>query len=96
MPLFTFVGKAKDWQNQFRKVFGGYPKDATLEDVVKPRMVLANNVIQFINERDYANKQHTEPQNKSTILQSSTQDNKEEGTVVQIREFKKKTSSKIV
>ena len=32
--------KAKDWQDQFRKVFGGYPKDATLQDVVKPNQII--------------------------------------------------------
>ena len=35
MPLFTFVGKSKDWEKQFKKEFGGLPSDATLDDVVK-------------------------------------------------------------
>ena len=35
MPLFTYVGKAKDWEKQFKKEFGGLPSSATLDDVVK-------------------------------------------------------------
>ena len=93
MIVSIIKSKAKDWQNQFKKVFGAYPKNATLGDVVKPRMILADNVIQFINERDYANKQHTEPQTQSTILQSSGENKKEKGRVVEIREYKKSLGS---
>ena len=85
--------KAKDWQKQFKKVFGGYPKNATLGDVVKPRMILADNVVQFIEEREYAVKQHTKPQTQSTILQSSGENKKEKGRVVEIREYKKSLGS---
>ena len=35
MPLFTFVGKAKDWEKQFKKEFGGLPSNTTVDDLVK-------------------------------------------------------------
>ena len=93
MIISIIKGKAKNWQKQFRKVFGGYPKNATLGDVVKPRMILADNVVQFIEEKEYAVKQHTKPQTQSTILQSSGENKKEKGRVVEIREYKKSLGS---
>ena len=93
MIVSIIKGKAKYWQKQFKKVFGGYPKNATLGDVVKPRMILADNVVQFIEEREYATKQHTKPQTQSTILQSSRENKKEKGRVVEIREYKKNLGS---
>jgi hypothetical protein len=35
MIVSIIKGKAKDWEKQFKKEFGGLPSDATLEDVVK-------------------------------------------------------------
>ncbi len=52
MIKLTYVGKAKEWQNQFKKVFGDYPKDATLSDVVKHKgSMMGNHVDSFIKER---------------------------------------------
>ena len=52
MIKLTYVGKAKEWQNQFKKVFGDYPKDATLSDVVKQKAsILGNHVDSFIKEK---------------------------------------------
>ena len=35
MIVSIIKGKAKDWEEQFKKEFGGLPSDATLDDVVK-------------------------------------------------------------
>ena len=44
--------KAKDWESQFKKVFGDYPKDATLNDVVKQKAsIMGIHVDSFIRER---------------------------------------------
>ena len=52
MIKLTYVGKAKEWQNQFKKVFGDYPKDATLSNVVKSKATIMGNHVQaFIEER---------------------------------------------
>tara|TARA_R100001443_G_scaffold112070_1_gene125345 strand:+ start:313 stop:615 length:303 start_codon:yes stop_codon:yes gene_type:complete len=52
MPLFTFVGKSKDWEEQFKKEFGGLPSDATLDDVVKHKAnIMGNHVSGFMKEK---------------------------------------------
>ncbi len=52
MPLFTYVGKAKDWEEQFKKEFGHLPESATLDDVVKHKAsTLGNHVDSFIKEK---------------------------------------------
>ena len=44
--------KAKDWESQFKKEFGGLPSDATLDDVVKHKAsILGNHVDSFIKEK---------------------------------------------
>ena len=44
--------KAKDWEEQFKKEFGGLPSDTTLNDVVKQKAsILGNHVDSFIKEK---------------------------------------------
>ena len=44
--------KAKDWESQFKKEFGGLPSDTTLSDVVKHKAsIYGNHVDAFIKER---------------------------------------------
>ena len=44
--------KAKDWEEQFKKEFGGLPSDTTLSDVVKHKgSMMGNHVDSFIKER---------------------------------------------
>ena len=72
MPLFTFVGKYKDWEKQFKKEFGGLPSDATLEDVVKNKgSILGNHVDSFIKEK--ANEQKNSSSFKLKINSKSDQ-----------------------
>ena len=72
MPLFTFVGKSKDWEEQFKKEFGGLPSDATLEDVVKNKgSILGNHVDSFIKEK--ANEQKNSSSFKLKINSKSDQ-----------------------
>jgi hypothetical protein len=72
MPLFTFVGKAKDWEKQFKKEFGGLPSDTTLEDVVKNKgSILGNHVDSFIKEK--ANEQKNSSSFKLKINSKSNQ-----------------------
>ena len=52
MPLFTFVGKAKDWEKQFKKEFGGLPSNTTLDDVVKHKAsIYGEHVDRFHKEK---------------------------------------------
>ena len=52
MIVSIIKSKAKDWQEQFKKEFGGLPSDATLGDVVKHKAsILGNHVDAFIKER---------------------------------------------
>jgi hypothetical protein len=72
MPLFTFVGKAKDWEKQFKNEFGGLPSDTTLEDVVKNKgSILGNHVDSFIKEK--ANEQKNSSSFKLKINSKSNQ-----------------------
>ena len=72
MIKLTYVGKAKEWQNQFKKVFGDYPKDATLNDVVKHKAsILGNHVDSFIKEK--ANEQQNSSSFKTRVNSESEQ-----------------------
>ena len=52
MIVSIIKGKAKDWQELFKKEFGGLPSDATLDDVVKHKAsILGNHVDSFIKEK---------------------------------------------
>lgn len=52
MIVSIIKGKAKDWQELFKKEFGGLPSDTTLDDVVKHKAsILGNHVDAFIKER---------------------------------------------
>ena len=52
MPVFTYVGKAKDWEEQFKKEFGHLPKSATLDDVVKNKVsIYGEHVDRFHKEK---------------------------------------------
>ena len=52
MIVSIIKGKVKNWQEQFKKEFGGLPSDATLDDVVKHKAsILGNHVDAFIKER---------------------------------------------
>ena len=72
MPLFTFVGKYKDWEKQFKKEFGGLPSDATLEDVVKHKAsIYGEHVDRFHKEK--ANEQKNSSSFKLKINSKSNQ-----------------------
>jgi len=72
MIQFTYVGKAKDWEKQFKKEFGGLPSDTTLEDVVKHKAsILGNHVDSFIKEK--ANEQQNSSSFKLKINSESNQ-----------------------
>ena len=52
MIVSIIKGKAKDWQELFKKEFGGLPSDTTLSDVVKHKgSMMGNHVDSFIKER---------------------------------------------
>ena len=52
MIVSIIKGKAKDWEEQFKKEFGGLPSDTTLNDVVKQKAsILGNHVDSFIKEK---------------------------------------------
>ena len=72
MIQFTYVGKAKDWEKQFKKEFGGLPSDATLDDVVKHKAsILGNHVDSFIKEK--ANEQQNSSSFKTRVNSESDQ-----------------------
>ena len=72
MPLFTYVGKAKDWEKQFKKEFGGLPSDATLDDVVKHKgSIYGEHVDRFHKEK--ANEQKNSSSFKLKINSKSNQ-----------------------
>jgi len=52
MIVSIIKGKAKDWEKQFKKEFGGLPSDATLEDVVKHKAsIYGEHVDRFHKEK---------------------------------------------
>ena len=70
MIVTIIKGKAKDWEEQFKKEFGGLPSDATLEDVVKHKAsILGNHVDSFIKEK--ANEQQNSSSFKLKINSES-------------------------
>ena len=65
--------KAKDWESQFKKEFGGLPSDTTLSDVVKHKgSMMGNHVDSFIKEK--ANGQKNSSSFKPKINSKSDQD----------------------
>ena len=72
MIVSIIKGKAKDWEKQFKKEFGGLPSNATLEDVVKHKgSILGNHVDSFIKEK--ANEQKNSSSFKLKINSKSNQ-----------------------
>jgi len=72
MPLFTYVGKAKDWEEQFKKEFGGLPSSATLDDVVKHKgSIYGEHFDRFQKEK--ANEQKNSSSFKLKINSKSNQ-----------------------
>ena len=70
MIVSIIKSKAKDWQEQFKKEFGGLPSDATLDDVVKHKAsILGNHVDSFIKEK--ANEQQNSSSFKHKINSES-------------------------
>ena len=70
MIVSIIKSKAKDWQEQFKKEFGGLPSDATLDDVVKHKpSILGNHVDSFIKEK--ANEQQNSSSFKHKINSES-------------------------
>ena len=62
--------KAKDWEEQFKKEFGGLPSDATLEDVVVNKTnVYGTHVQRFIKEK--ANEQQNSSSFKTGVNSES-------------------------
>jgi len=72
MPLFTYVGKAKDWEEQFKKEFGHLPESATLDNVVANKAsTLGKHVDSFIKEK--ANEQKNSSSFKHKVNSESNQ-----------------------
>ena len=72
MIVSIIKGKAKDWEEQFKKEFGGLPSNATLDDVVKHKAsILGNHVDSFIKEK--ANEQQNSSSFKLKINSKSDQ-----------------------
>ena len=72
MIQFTYVGKAKDWEEQFKKEFGHLPKSATLDDVVANKAsTLGKHVDSFIKEK--ANEQQNSSSFKTRVNSESDQ-----------------------
>ena len=63
--------KAKNWEEQFKKEFGGLPSDTTLNDVVKHKApILGNHVDSFIKEK--ANERQKNSSSYKTKLNSKS------------------------
>ena len=72
MIVSIIKGKAKDWEKQFKKEFGGLPSDATLEDVVKNKgSIYGEHVDRFHKEK--ANEQKNSSSFKLKINSESDQ-----------------------
>jgi len=72
MPQFTYSGKAKDWEEQFKKEFGHLPESATLDDVVANKAsTLGKHVDSFIKEK--ANEQKKSSSFKHKVNSESNQ-----------------------
>jgi hypothetical protein len=72
MPQFTYSGKAKDWEEQFKKEFGHLPESATLDDVVANKAsTLGKHVDSFIKEK--ANEQKNSSSFKHKVNSESNQ-----------------------
>ena len=72
MIVSIIKDKAKDWEKQFKKEFGGLPSDTTLNDVVKHKAsILGNHVDSFIKEK--ANEQQNSSSFKTRVNSKSDQ-----------------------
>jgi hypothetical protein len=72
MIVSIIKGKAKDWEEQFKKEFGGLPSDATLDDVVKHKAsIYGEHVDRFHKEK--ANEQKNSSSFKLKINSKSNQ-----------------------
>ena len=72
MIVSIIKGKAKDWEKQFKKEFGGLPSDATLDDVVKHKgSIYGEHVDRFHKEK--ANEQKNSSSFKLKINSKSNQ-----------------------
>ena len=72
MIVSIIKGKAKDWEKQFKKEFGGLPSNATLDDVVKHKgSILGEHVDRFHKEK--ANEQKNSSSFKHKINSESDQ-----------------------
>ena len=72
MIVSIIKGKAKDWEKQFKKEFGGLPSNATLEDVVKHKAsIYGEHVDRFHKEK--ANEQKNSSSFKLKINSESNQ-----------------------
>ena len=70
MIVSIIKGKAKDWEKQFKKEFGGLPSNATLEDVVKHKAsIYGEHVDRFHKEK--ANEQKNSSSFKHKINSES-------------------------
>ena len=72
MIVSIIKGKAKDWQELFKKEFGGLPSNTTLEDVVKHKAsIYGEHVDRFHKEK--ANEQKNGSSFKLKINSESDQ-----------------------
>jgi len=72
MIVSIIKGKAKDWEEQFKKEFGHLPESATLDDVVANKAsTLGNHVDSFIKEK--ANEQKNSSSFKHKVNSESNQ-----------------------
>jgi len=72
MIVSIIKGKAKDWEEQFKKEFGHLPESATLDDVVANKAsTLGKHVDSFIKEK--ANEQKNSSSFKHKVNSESNQ-----------------------
>ena len=80
MIVSIIKGKAKDWEKQFKKEFGGLPSNATLEDVVKHKgSILGEHVDRFHKEKANEQKNSSSFKHKVNSKSDKASSKKEKG-----------------
>ena len=80
--------KSKDWKEHFKKEFGAYPPNATLQDVANDKVSMyGNHVDAFIKEKKKEPKKTVPPQ--KAVRQEYTQGKGAVGKIVPFETKKK-------
>lgn len=74
MILSIIKCKAKDWESQFKKEFGGLPSDTTLSDVVKHKGSIYGEHVDRFNLEKANERQKSSSSFKLKINSESDQD----------------------